>query len=132
MSISLEPALQSKLDRMARLLGKPADDIATEAIHAYLEELDARTLAVEEQAYRRLYPQLKERYLGLFVAIHNGEVVDTDPDFEPLFLRVQERLGDRPVLMRRVGDTPAEEYRFLSPRLERSDEGPRILGTAIK
>ena len=120
MAISIEPALQSKLDRMAQFLGQPADEIAAEAIRVHLEELDTRALEVEAEAYARLHPQLKEHYLNQFVAIHNGQMVDVDADFEALFLRVQEKLGDRPVLIRRVGETHEEEYRLRSPRLEGS------------
>ena len=39
-------------------------------------------------------------------------------DFEALFLRIQARFGEWPVLIQRVGDTPLEEWHFRSPRLE--------------
>ena len=111
MFITLEPKLQSKLDQAARRMGKPVEEIADEAIRSHLEELDARALAVEERAYQRLYPELHERYPQQYVAIHTGRVVDADPDFEALFLRVQAKLGDRVVLIRQVSDTPTKEYR---------------------
>ena len=65
-----------------------------------------------------MYPQLGERYLGQFVAVHNGQIVDADVDFEALFLRIQERFEDTPVLIRLVSTTPTLELRASSPRLE--------------
>jgi predicted DNA-binding protein len=120
MSITLEPKLQTKLDEIARRLGRSAEEIADEAIRAHLEELDRHALAEEEGAYQRLYPELRRQYAQQVVAIYGGRVVDADPDFETLFLRVRQQVGDRAVLMRRVGETPHEEYRFRSPRLEQT------------
>ena len=60
---------------------------------------------------------MKERYLNKFVAIHQGEVADTDIDFESLALRTIEQFGDVVVLIRQVGESPKEEYLFRSVRL---------------
>jgi predicted DNA-binding protein len=117
MAITLRPSLQTKLDQIARRLGKSPEEIADEAIRAHLEELDMDALEEEMQAYERLYPELRQQYVGQIVAISTGRVVDADSDFEALFLRVQQQHGDRPVPFRRVGDTAVEEYRFRSPRL---------------
>jgi predicted DNA-binding protein len=118
MSITLDPKLQSKLDQTAEKLGKLAEEIASEAIRTHLEELDADAIDEEERAYQRLYPELREQYPQQYVAIYEGRVIDSDPDFEELFVRIKKQLGDRVVLMRRVGDSPVEEYNFRSPRME--------------
>lgn len=118
MAITLEATLQTKLDQTAGRLGKSADEIASEAIRTRLEELDVEALEQEVLAYERLYPDLRKRYPNQVVAILAGGVVDVDPDFEALFLRIQKRFGERIVLIRRVVDIPVEEYRFRSPRLE--------------
>jgi hypothetical protein len=118
MSITLDPKLQSQLVQIARRLGKSVEEIADEAIRAHLAELHDRALAEEDRAYQRLYPDLRERYWQQYVAVYAGRVVDADPDFETLFLRVQQQYGDRTVLIRRVTDSPLEEFRFRSPRLE--------------
>ncbi len=75
---------------------------------------------MKNAAYRKLYPELHDRYLGQVVAIYAGRLVDVDPDFETLYLRVQKQYGNQTVLIRRVGDTPVEEYHFRSPRLEQA------------
>ena len=118
MSIQLEPRLQTKLDQTAQRLGKSAEEIASEAIQAHLEELDSQALAKEERAYQRLYPMLRAQYFNQFVAIYDGQLLDSDVDFEELFLRIQQRIGANTVLIRRVTEQPLEEYHFRSPRIE--------------
>jgi hypothetical protein len=86
--------------------------------HGTLIVRDSRICGEEDRAYRRLYLELRERYPQQYVAIYEGRVVDVDPDFEELFVRIKQQLGDRIVLMRRVGDSPVEEYNFRSPRME--------------
>ncbi len=59
-----------------------------------------------------MYAQLKTRYLGQYVAIHKGQLVDTDADCGSLFLRIQKQYGDLIVLIRQVRETPDEVYHF--------------------
>jgi hypothetical protein len=106
------------LDQTAERLGKSVEEIASEAIRTHLEDLDAHAIEEEERAYQLLYPELREQYPKQYVAIYKGSVIDADFDFEELFVRIKKHLGDRVVLMRRVGETPVEEYYFRSPRME--------------
>lgn len=119
-TITIEPTLQTKLNQIAQSLGKPTEEIVNEAISEHLERLSEQKLEAEIRAFEQMYPDLKARYLNQFVAVHNGQVVDADADFEQLFLRVQARFGDLTVLIRQVGDSPDEEWNFRSPRLERA------------
>lgn len=120
MAIVVDPTLESAVESIAQLLARPAQQIADEAIRTHLDLLRKRQLQEEALAFTRLYPQLVEHYRNQFVAIHKGEVVDNDPSFEVLFLRIQSRLGDLPVLIQQVLDTPVEEWHYRSPRLELS------------
>lgn len=119
-TITLEPTLQSRLEQLAQATGKSTDDIVNEALGEHLDRLSTQQLEAEIEAFEKMYPDLKQKYYGRFVAIANGQVVDTAEDFENLFLRVQARFGNLPVLIRQVGDTPTQEWRFRSPRLEQS------------
>ncbi|HRJ42044.1 MAG: hypothetical protein KJZ86_01110 [Caldilineaceae bacterium] len=116
MAIVVDSRLESAVERLARMLARPAQQIADEAIRAHLAYLRAQQLEEEAQAYLRLHPALVKPYKNQFVALHKGRVVDSDADFEELFLRVQSRLGDLPVLIQQVLDSPVEEWRFRSPR----------------
>lgn len=117
-TITIEPALQTKLDQLARSVGRPLEEIVTEAINEHLERLNEQQLEADIQVFEQIYPDLKAQYMGQFVAIYAGQVIDADTDFERLFLRVQARLGDLTVLIRPVGPSLHEEWLFRSPRLE--------------
>ena len=47
----------------------------------------------EYQAFLRLLPQLLGTHYGKYVAIHNGQVVDSATDDVTLILRVQAKVG---------------------------------------
>jgi hydrogenase maturation factor len=51
----------------------------------------------EYQAFLRLLPQLLETHRGKYVAIHHGQVVDSDTDDVALVLRVQAKVGYVPI-----------------------------------
>lgn len=86
-----------------------------QAVQERLEQLEDQKLKTEAQALERLHPQLVKQYLGQFVAVHEGQVVDTDVNFETLFLRLQKRLGDIPVLIHPVSTEPTSELRASGP-----------------
>jgi predicted DNA-binding protein len=118
LTVSIEPALQAKLEQIAQSTGKSAGEIVNEAISEHLNRLNKQRFEAEIRAFEKMYPDLKEKYYGQFVAIYDGQVVDTAADFENLFLRIVKRFNDLPVLIRQVGDSPEEEWHFRSPRLE--------------
>jgi hypothetical protein len=51
----------------------------------------------EYQAFLRLLPQLLETHRGKYVAIHGGQVIDSDADDVALVLRSQAQLGYVPI-----------------------------------
>jgi hypothetical protein len=57
----------------------------------------------ERSSFEELAPKLRERYDEVFVAVHRGEVVDSDADFQALVGRFFERYGDAPVYFGYVG-----------------------------
>ena len=60
----------------------------------------------EYRAFLRLLPELLATHRGKFVAMHNGEVVDSDPDDVALILRVQAKVGYVPLYVGLVTDSP--------------------------
>src|ERR1041384_3785328 len=76
---------------------------------------EADALQRDMQWYRTHRSSLGKRYLGQYVAILDGEVVDHGRDFGPLAARVFARFGNRSVYMPRVqADEPTAKIR--SPR----------------
>ncbi len=61
----------------------------------------ARSLR-EVNAYEALHPELVKQFLGQFVAIYQGELVDHDADEDALMKRRQRDYAGKVVLVRRV------------------------------
>ena len=120
--ITLQPDLAEQVAQMAETAGIGVTDLINEALSEYLQRFSHEKIEAEAQAFERMHETLKEQYLGQFVAVHNGQVVDADADFEAVFLRVQARFGRTPVLIRRVSEEPTTELRFRSPRLEGTEQ----------
>jgi len=118
--IALQPDLVEQVRRITRNKGATVEDFVNQAVRERLEQLEDQKLEAEVQAFERMHPQIIKQYLGQFVAVHESQIVDADADFETLFLRLQKRLGDVPVLIRPVSAEPTLELRAPSPRLERS------------
>jgi hypothetical protein len=59
----------------------------------------------EYQAFLRLLPELLATHRGKHVAVHNGQVVDSDPDDVALILRVQAKIGYVPIHVGLVMDS---------------------------
>ena len=117
-TIKIKPDTQTKLEQLADVTGQSIDDIVDNALTEHLQRLADQQLETEIRAFELMHNQLKKQYLGQFVAIYRGQVVDSDVDIEPLFLRVNNRFGEQTVLIRRVTDLPNETYNFHGIRLE--------------
>ena len=112
------PPITHKIEQIVRAWGKSAEQVIEDAINEHLNKLNSNKLDAETAAFEQKHPWLKKHYLNEFIAMHHGQVIDSDPNFEPLYLRVQEQFGDVVVLIQRVCETPIEEFFFRSRRLE--------------
>lgn len=118
-TITLTPDLMKQIENLS---GKePADPqkFVAKAVQAYLNQMRREKIQAETEAFSAQYARLKEAYLGEYVAMHQGEVIDHDPDLRTLHLRVFEQLGHTAVLLKQVTEEPERELTFRSPRLER-------------
>jgi hypothetical protein len=61
----------------------------------------------EYQAFLRLLPELLATYRGRYVAIHKGQVIDSDLDDIALVRRVHTQVGYIPIHVGLVSDAPA-------------------------
>ena len=69
----------------------------------------------EIAAYEAMHARLWQELPGMWVAIHEGELVDYDRDKVELYRRVQERFGKKPVLLREVKAKATEEIWLRTP-----------------
>ena len=86
-----------------------------EAIRQYLATHRREQLEHEIAAYEAMHARLWQEMPGMWVAIHNGELVDQDGDRVELYQRVRQRFGNRPVLMREVRAEAVEEIWLRTP-----------------
>ena len=70
-------------------------------------------------AYRSIHSELVDRYLGQYVAICDGKLVDHDPDPLLLLERIRRNYPNQVVLRRKVERTPEREIHIRHPQFER-------------
>ena len=85
--------------KAAAVLGPPLASPARAAGRPRLEAWES-----ERRAFERSKAKLSRRFLGKYVAMSGGEVVDWDRDASVLFERVTRVLASSPVFIGRVGD----------------------------
>ncbi len=105
-TVTLDPVLYRWVEQAAQEAQSSPEEVMTEALRRHLWELDRRKIAEESKAYRRQHAELRARYLGRYIAMHKGEIVDQDVDFQALWQRVRQRFGRTPVLVTQVGEEP--------------------------
>ncbi|HEX6383445.1 MAG TPA: DUF5678 domain-containing protein [Anaerolineae bacterium] len=116
--VSLRPDLVSQVKRITQRENADVEEFVDQAVRERIKRLKDEKFEAEAEAYRQLHPELVKQYLGQFVAIHEGQVVDHGPDSEELFLRIKRRYGDIPVYFQLVNESGIMELRAPSPRLE--------------
>ncbi len=114
------PELVDRFRQISTERGVAAETLLELASKEFLDRAARQKICAESESFRKMRPQLVAKYLGNYVAIHNGKVVDHDPDVRTLHLRIRRRYGRAPILLRQVTkDMEQPEMVFRSPRLER-------------
>jgi hypothetical protein len=84
---------------------------------AVLPEPELTKYEREEQAFRSLLPHLLQTHRDLYVAIHEGKVVDSGPERLPVAMRVWERVGNVPIYVALVSVDLPRAIRVRGPRI---------------
>ena len=117
--IVISEQVYAELMPVAAQENRDIEQVVGEALQRYLWEARERQMDRELEAYRAMHADLKQRYLGRYVAIQNGTVVDTDADRVALSKRVRQKLGNTVVLILRVEQAAEREFMLRSPHFER-------------
>lgn len=76
------------------------------------------TMQKNIEAYQGMHGDLVERYLGQYVAICEGRLVDHDPDPVALLARVRAAYPQQVVLRQKVEPVPDREWHVRHPHME--------------
>lgn len=86
--------------------------------HGAPSEAEAK-FAYERQAFWAMHAQLVPMYEGKYVAVLNGQVVDSDIDERALMQRVYQKFGYQPMYVQLVTLGSLPIYRLVSPQVVR-------------
>ena len=103
-TVAIESRLYRRVKETALEHKVSIGEILAKSVRLYLWELDRRKISKESKVYRQRYAELKEQYLGQYIAMRNGQVVDHDPDFQTLRQRMRQCFGRMPVTITLVED----------------------------
>jgi hypothetical protein len=76
----------------------------------------------EQQGFRRLLPELLKTHRRQYVAIHDGQVVESGDDKLAVAGRAYARIGYVPIYVALVTDEALPVSRIPSPRLRRRED----------
>jgi predicted DNA-binding protein len=116
--VVIEPQLYHRVEQASGEHQIGVDRFLTEAIRRYLWELDRRQISEESQIYQKHHAELKMQYLGQYIAMYNGQVVDHDREVAVLRQRVRQRFGWKPVMITLVEDVAERAFVRHGFRLE--------------
>lgn len=100
--LSVETVVSQRLRELWQT--RPWDDTPPEPLTP-----EEQLMWQEVEAYKAMHPLLVKQYLGQYVAIHQGKVVDHDWDEEALMRRRRQNYPDAVVMVDKVELEPQHE-----------------------
>ncbi len=120
-AILLPNDLQVAVTHIAEQEAKSVEEVLHEAVRHYQRELNREKLKREIAAYEVMHHQLKEKFLGEWAAVHEGQLIDHDPERAALYARVRQRYGRLSILIREVTETPSRDLWLRTPNTGKSE-----------
>jgi hypothetical protein len=114
-AIALRADVRETLEKDSEQETRSVNDLVNEAVERYVHERQLAKLDVEIAAYERMHPELRQKYLGQWVAVHEQKLVDHDNDRAALYKRVRAAYGRTAVLIRQVTEQPDNEIWIRTP-----------------
>lgn len=115
--IQLDSDLVTSLEEVTRQQGEKMEDVLAGLVQEYLRQVRRDKIRQEMKWYQTSHAALKESYPRQHVAIHEGQVVDHDPDVTLLAQRIRQHYGRIPILITQITDDPVPEFTIRHPRL---------------
>jgi hypothetical protein len=114
-AIMLNSEIWQILKQDAQQESRSVTDLVHEAIEQYLHKRQLAKIDQEISAYEKLHPELREKHLGQWVAVHNQQLVDYDDERSALYQRIRTQYGKTAVLIRQVMVQPNPELWIRTP-----------------
>ena len=115
-TIELPRRLINPLQQLATEQGSSVEKVIENALTDYLRQQRHQQLLEEMERFRAQHEQLKEQYLGQFIGMYNGRILDHDSDGGNLYKRLRQQHGDLPILIVEVTPIPEQEFVRLQRR----------------
>jgi uncharacterized protein YfaT (DUF1175 family) len=120
-----ERRLVEDLEQVAAQQNTTAETLLNRAVSQFLYKMALQKMQAETAAFEQMHDQLIQNFLGKYVAIHNGQLVDHDPELTHLRSRIRQRFGRMPILLRQVtSERDLRELKFRSPRMSSVSNEP--------
>ncbi len=117
--VHLDSELVTSLEEAVRQQGENVEDVLAELVQQYLRQTRREKIRQEMEWYQNAHAELKKRYAGQHIAIHEQQVIDHDPDVTALAGRIRQQYGRIPILITQVYDQPVPEFAIRRPQLVR-------------
>lgn len=117
--IQLDSELVTSLEATVRQQGGSVEDVLAELVQQYLRQARREKIRLETEWYQTAHAELKKRYEGQHIAIHEQQVIDHDQDVTALAGRIRQQYGRTPILITQVHDQPVPEFAIRRPQLVR-------------
>ncbi len=121
-----QPELVEQLNQFATEQGSTTETLLTKAIVEYLDRIIHQKIHQEVKAFETMHADLVLLYHGKYIAMHHKKVVDSGRDARQLYLRVRQKYGYVPILIRQVREQPKQTLVFRSPRFVRNIHEPSL------
>jgi hypothetical protein len=105
-SLEVSDTVYQQAEALAQTTHRSVEELLAERLEGTFDPFfrsdDHLELIAQDDVYHRLHPTLIPNYLGKFVAISEGELLDFDADETILIERIEENYPDTTVLIRQV------------------------------
>ena len=122
-TLTLTPVIYHAAAQRAHETERTIEEVLTEQLQATLQPFPTlhvspqrAAMLREAEAYRTLHPALVKAWLGHYVAVYQGKVVDQDQDEDALLQRRRRNYPGQVVLIRRVEAEAESVLHLRSPR----------------
>lgn len=117
-NVNIAPELYKQVEQLAEERKQSADAIVADAVQHYFRQVQREKIAAESRIYRETHAEIKTEYLGQYIAMRDGKIIDHDTEFQSLHKRIRERFGRLPVLITKVEEEPERVLMRRGFRLE--------------